>query len=279
MTRKESPLPQSALEATESHTEMATPEADDSAANEPTQPPLRQDDVARLREAASRAAIRKKPAAASRAGRACRGRASQEPALSRYVSFRDFDWVLLALVLLICALGVVEIYSATLGTKFMGVHIKQVYWVLGGVALMFAMSMFNYQALMERVPVFYIVSIASLLAVEMFGKKYLGARRWVQLGSFHFQPSEWVKLVLILAMAKYFRRQLKSECDAQDIVKAGALVGIPMLMVLAQPDLGTALTYLPIAVMGLVPGRHEGQTCRCYNADCGVCWPRWRGTC
>jgi rod shape determining protein RodA len=173
--------------------------------------------------------------------------------VSRYVSYRDFDWVLLALVLLICALGVVEIYSATLNTKFMGVHIKQIYWVLGGVGLMFAMSVVSYQALIERVPVFYIASIASLLAVEIFGKKYLGARRWVQLGSFHFQPSEWVKLVLILAMAKYFADN-KGECDAQDIVKAGALVGIPMLMVLIQPDLGTALTYLPIAIMGLFLG-------------------------
>ncbi len=102
--------------------------------------------------------------------------------MSRYVSYRDFDWVLLALVLLICALGVVEIYSATLNTKFMGVHIKQIYWVLGGVALMFAMSIVSYQALIERVPVFYVVSIASLLAVEVFGKKYLGARRWVKTG-------------------------------------------------------------------------------------------------
>ncbi len=100
--------------------------------------------------------------------------------MSRYVSFRDFDWVLLVLVLLICALGVVEIYSATLGTKFVGVHIKQVYWILGGVALMFMMSLFNYHALMARVPLFYIISIASFVAVKLVGqKKYLGARRWM----------------------------------------------------------------------------------------------------
>ncbi len=93
----------------------------------------------------------------------------------------------------------------------MGVHLKQIYWILGGVALMFIVSVLNYQALLERVPLMYLISIASLLAVALFGKKYLGARRWVQLGSFHFQPSEWVKLVLILAMAKYFA-DTKSEC-------------------------------------------------------------------
>jgi rod shape determining protein RodA len=174
--------------------------------------------------------------------------------VSRYVSFRDFDWVLLVLVLLICALGVLEIYSATLGTKFVGVHVKQVYWVLAGVALMFMMSLFNYQALLARVPLFYIISIASLVAVKLFGQKYLGARRWVRIGDFHFQPSEWVKLVLILAMAKYFSDNVKGDPDGQDMVKAAALVGIPMLMVLSQPDLGTALTYLPIAIMGLFLG-------------------------
>jgi rod shape determining protein RodA len=174
--------------------------------------------------------------------------------VSRYVSFRDFDWVLLVLILLICGLGVLEIYSATLGTKFAGVHIKQVYWVLGGVALMFMMSLFNYHALIARVPLFYIISIASLVGVKLFGQKYLGARRWVQLGSFHFQPSEWVKLVLILAMAKYFSDNVKGDPDGQDMVKAAALVGVPMLMVLSQPDLGTALTYLPIAIMGLFLG-------------------------
>ncbi|HZP23288.1 MAG TPA: rod shape-determining protein RodA [Terriglobales bacterium] len=173
--------------------------------------------------------------------------------MSRYVSFRDFDWVLLALVLLICALGVVEIYSATISTKFVGVHIKQVYWILGGIALMFVVSVLNYQALLERVPLLYVISVGSLLAVMLFGRTYLGAKRWVQIGSFHFQPSEWVKLVLILAMAKYFA-DTKSECTAQDVVKAGALVGVPMLMVLKQPDLGTALTYIPIAIMGLFLG-------------------------
>ena len=173
--------------------------------------------------------------------------------MSRYVSFRDFDWVLLVLVLIICSLGVVEIYSATLGTKFAGVHLKQIYWILGGISLMFIVSLFNYQALLERVPLFYVISIASLLAVLALGKVYLGAKRWVQIGSFHFQPSEWVKLVLILAMAKYFA-DTKTECTAQDILKAGALVGVPMLMVLRQPDLGTALTYLPIAIMGLFLG-------------------------
>jgi rod shape determining protein RodA len=70
----------------------------------------------------------------------------------------------------------------------------------------------------------------------------------------HFQPSEWVKLVLIVVIAKYFHELRDREATTTDIAKAGLLVAVPFLMVLAQPDLGTALTYIPVAVMGLFLG-------------------------
>jgi rod shape determining protein RodA len=175
--------------------------------------------------------------------------------MARYVSFRDFDWVLLAFVLIICGLGVMEIHSATVHTKFAGSHIKQLYWIAGGVAAMFVVSRVNYQALLETIHWFYIAAVASLVAVMIFGQRYLGARRWVKMpGGNHFQPSEWVKLILILAVAKYFADMHQRDLSWSDFMKAGAIVGIPMLLVLAQPDLGTALTYLPIALMGLFLG-------------------------
>ena len=174
--------------------------------------------------------------------------------MSRYVSFRDFDWLLLVFVLLVCALGVVEIRSATAHTKFAGAHIKQLYWIAGGLTGMFLMSLVNYQVLLDRVHWFYIIAIASLISVMIFGQKYLGARRWIKMPGGHFQPSEWVKLILVLAVAKYFADLHQRELSWGDFIKAGAIVGIPMLMVLAQPDLGTALTYIPIAIMGLFLG-------------------------
>src|SRR5437588_10395540 len=176
--------------------------------------------------------------------------------MSRYVSYRDFDWLLLGFVLLICGLGVMEIQSATQHTKFAGSHVKQVYWVLAGVGMMFLMSLVNYQALLEQIHWFYVAGVGSLMAVLVFGQKYLGARRWIKMpgGNNHFQPSEWVKIILILAVAKYFAEMRQRELSWSDFVKSGAIVGVPMLMVLAQPDLGTALTYLPIAIVGLFLG-------------------------
>jgi rod shape determining protein RodA len=174
--------------------------------------------------------------------------------MSRYVNFRDFDWVLLIFVLVICALGVSEIYSATLHTKFEGMHIRQVYWILGGVVLMFLVSLINYQSLLEMVPWLYGLSLLSLVSVLLFGRRYLGAKRWIDFHFFHFQPSEWVKLILILTMAKYFAEYRDTDLPFKELVKAGLVVLFPMALVLKQPDLGTALTYIPIALMALVLG-------------------------
>lgn len=175
--------------------------------------------------------------------------------MRRFISFRDFDWVLLTFVLILCLLGIFEIYSATLHTKFVGFYAKQIYWVIGGVLLMFFVSIVNYQALLENVHWAYILSIISLLLVAVAGKKVLGARRWIQLpGGQHFQPSEWIKLVLIIALAKYFSDLNGREVTWGDIAKAGIIAAVPMALVLKQPDLGTALTYVPILLCALFLG-------------------------
>src|ERR1700745_3180724 len=175
--------------------------------------------------------------------------------MSRYVLYKDFDWLRLMFVLLFWGFGVMEIHSATVHTKFAGAHIKQMYWIAGGLVGMFLISLLNYQALLEQVHWMYIAAIASLMSVMIFGQKYLGARRWIKLpGGQHFQPSEWVKLILILAVAKYFADMHQRELSWSDFIKAGARVGVPMVSVRAEPDLGTALTYLPIAIMGIFLG-------------------------
>jgi rod shape determining protein RodA len=120
---------------------------------------------------------------------------------------------------------------------------------------MFVVSLVNYQALLEQVHWMYVVALTSLIAVLLFGQRYLGAKRWIKIpGGAHFQPSEWVKLILILAVAKYFADLQQRDLSWPDFLKAGAIVSVPMLLVLKQPDLGTALTYLPVAIMGLFLG-------------------------
>jgi rod shape determining protein RodA len=174
--------------------------------------------------------------------------------MRRILSFRDFDWTLLCMVLLLCTISVLEIYSATLHTKYTGYHTKQIYWIAGGLVAMFIFSWIDYHKLIDFVPWAYGVFLVSLVAVKLFGVKVLGARRWIRVGHMQFQPSEWVKLVLIIIVARYFANLGGRSLTWKDIFKALALVGIPMVLVLIQPDLGTTLTYMPILVAGLLLG-------------------------
>jgi rod shape determining protein RodA len=174
--------------------------------------------------------------------------------MRRAMSFRDFDWVLLGLVLVLCALSVFEIYSATLHTKYAGFHTKQMLYISGGLVAMLIFSKIDYHKLIDYVPWAYGVCLVSLLAVMAVGQKVLGARRWIKVGHMQFQPSEWVKLVLIIIVARYFANLGGRSLTWKDIFKAFALVGVPLLLVLKQPDLGTSLTYTPILIAGLFLG-------------------------
>ena len=175
--------------------------------------------------------------------------------MRRLSSFRDFDWMLLTLVLLLSIISVIEIKSATLHTKFHGFDHKQIGFLLVGMGLMFLISVIDYHVLLEIAPWAYGISLAFLVAVILVGTKVLGARRWISLGGgVHFQPSEWVKLILILVVARYFWGLAGRELSWLDIGKAFLLVCLPMALVLKQPDLGTALTYLPVLIAGLFLG-------------------------
>ena len=176
--------------------------------------------------------------------------------MRRFISFRDFDWALLGMVLLLCALSVFEIYSATLHTRYVGFHTKQLFWIAGGLAGMLLFSKIDYHKLIDFAPWIYgvFLFLLGIVLIPGIGHKALGARRWIKLGPVLFQPSEWVKLVLILAVARYFANLGGRSLTWRDILKAFALVGAPMLLVLKQPDLGTTLTYTPILLAGLFLG-------------------------
>ncbi|MFY9852899.1 MAG: rod shape-determining protein RodA [Terracidiphilus sp.] len=174
--------------------------------------------------------------------------------MRRFLSFRDFDWALLSMVLALCTVSILEIYSATLHTKYLGDHTKQLFFVGGGLVAMFLFAKIDYHRLLDWIPWVYGGCLLALLAVLAVGHKAMGGRRWLKLGPMQFQPSEWVKLILILMMARYFANLGGRSLTWRDIFKAFFLVGVPMLLVLKQPDLGTTLTYAPILVAGLFLG-------------------------
>jgi len=163
---------------------------------------------------------------------------------------RDYDWWLLAIVAAICALGVVEIYSATHGSALVGMHTKQIRWLVIGFVLMFALSRLDYHVIMDQAPWLYIAGLAALVAVLLVGHRRFGAQRWIPILGEFFQVSEIVKLIIIIVLARFFAEVRTDELSLQDLIKAGLLVGLPLALILKQPDLGTALVLMPMLIVG-----------------------------
>jgi len=163
---------------------------------------------------------------------------------------RDYDWWLLAIVAAICALGVIEIYSATHGSVLVGMHTRQIRWIIIGTVLMFIFSRLDYHVILDQAPILYIVGILALTAVLLFGHRRFGAQRWIPILGEFFQVSELVKLIIIIVLARFFAEVRTDELSLQDLIKAGLLVGVPLVLILKQPDLGTALVIMPMLIVG-----------------------------
>jgi len=170
-----------------------------------------------------------------------------------YRSLRDIDWALILITLAICGLGILQIYSATLGTVFRDAWARQLIYTLVGVLLFWIVSRIDYHALLGHSYWMYGLSLAALIAVFVLGTVSGGARRWIPLfGGFKLQVSEFVKIALVLVAARFFIDLRKDDLDWRNLLKVGALIGVPMLLVAKQPDLGTSLTYAPILLSGIL---------------------------
>jgi rod shape determining protein RodA len=167
-------------------------------------------------------------------------------------SLRDLDWLLIGITLVLCCLGVLQIYSATIGTVWEDAWWKQIIYIGVGLFVMWIFAQIDYHSLLNRVRLLYGLSILALISVFIFGRSAMGAKRWIILpGGFQFQVSEFIKLVIIVLVARFLTEIKSEEMEFRDMLKLGGLVGLPMLLVLKQPDLGTSLTYLPALAVGI----------------------------
>ena len=162
---------------------------------------------------------------------------------------QNFDWVLLGLVVIICATGIVNLYSAGYnrgeGTPL---YVKQLYWLAVGLGVMFVTLTYDYRYLEKLSYPIYIISILLLVAVMFGGKMVAGSRRWLPLGPLAFQPAELAKIAIILALAAYFNRQGRLEAMRfKDLIVPGVLVLIPVGLIIKQPDLGSGILVALVA--------------------------------
>ncbi len=170
-----------------------------------------------------------------------------------YRSIRELDWPLLVVTVALCILGVLQIYSATLGTRWQDAWWKQIIWVLTGLAMMWVIASIDYHSLLgARVLYLYIASLVLLVVTGFAGNKVFGSTRWIKIAGFTLQTSEFVKIVLILLMAKSLTDLKTDELNWKELGKLAGFVALPMALVMKEPDLGTALTYIPILICGVL---------------------------
>ena len=157
------------------------------------------------------------------------------------------DWLLIAAVFAICAIGLAMIYSATGGPS--RVYWTQIYAVALGLVAMLVCLAIDYRSLADKSHWFYIGIVGLLVAVLVFGAVRGGSRRWIDMGMVNLQPSEFAKAALALMLAKLFGESRRQSIGHFDFVIAGLVVALPLALIARQPDLGTAVTLLPILIV------------------------------
>ena len=161
--------------------------------------------------------------------------------------YHHIDWVLIVAVLAICAAGLSMIYSTTGGASH--IYWTQVYALgLGLVAMGLATSI-DYRSLADKSHWLYLAMMFLLVGVLFFGSVRGGSRRWIDLGVFNLQPSEFAKATLALTLAKMLGEERRPALTNTDLFIAASLTVVPFLIIARQPDLGTAVTLLPILLV------------------------------
>lgn len=161
--------------------------------------------------------------------------------------YHHVDLVLIGAVLAICMVGLAMIYSATGGAGH--VYWTQVYALgLGLVGMAVAVSI-DYHILAEKSHWIYLAMMILLVGVLFFGSVRGGSQRWLELGVFNLQPSEFAKATLALMLAKMLGEERRPGLTNNDLFIAAALTAVPFLIIARQPDLGTAVTLLPILLI------------------------------
>jgi rod shape determining protein RodA len=161
--------------------------------------------------------------------------------------YHHIDWVLIGAVLAICALGLAMIYSATGGAS--RVYWTQVYALGLGLFAMLICLAVDYRSLADKSHWIYLAMMLLLAGVLFFGAVRGGSRRWIDFGSLNLQPSEFAKAVLALMLAKMLGEERRPALTNNDLFIAASLTAVPFLLIVRQPDLGTAATLLPILLV------------------------------
>lgn len=165
--------------------------------------------------------------------------------------FRRWDWNFSLVILALNIVGLINLYSATHGhadLEMSRLFIQQIVWLSLGWTFFLVASLVDYKVFLRLAYPIYFLNLLAIIAVPIVGKTYLGAKRWLDLGPFHFQPSESIKIAMVMVLAKVLHNKSVSQgLGIRDLFMPLALMAIPFAFIVKQPDLGTGLMLASIS--------------------------------
>ncbi|PYO31906.1 MAG: rod shape-determining protein RodA, partial [Candidatus Rokuibacteriota bacterium] len=165
---------------------------------------------------------------------------------------QNVDWALLATALFIVALSVLSMWNLAPRRGGTALAWRQLSWVGIGLVALLVVASVDYRSLVRIAPAFYVVGVSLLVVVFVLGRTVSGARRWIHLGPITFQPSELFKLIFVLTLTWALASRPGEPLVRGTVMGTLALLGVPFLLVVRQPDLGTALVLIPVVAAVLV---------------------------
>ena len=180
--------------------------------------------------------------------------------ISRKASILDFDWLSVVLFTLLVGIGIISIYSATyiegeeeLLKTFYG---KQIVWFAFSFILVIIVSFIPLKFIKINASLFYMFGIVMLILVLLIGANINGNKSWFRIGSFTLQPAEFVKLTTVLGLAKLMTDHNFSLRSIKSFFQATLLIGVPALLILLQPDLGSTIVFMSLFLVLYREGLH-----------------------
>ena len=171
---------------------------------------------------------------------------------SRTLSRIDLNF--LGTALLIATIGCVLVYSATYFGKDAPLFKKQIIWCFVGVALMIVFTLIDYRLYMDGAIFLYAIGIVLLIYLLVWGKTTANVKSWIRIGGFQFQPSEFMKIFTALVLAKYFESNDRAYLNLKTFAMIMLIIGVPVGLIIVQPDFGTAATYVPLVAAAMFFG-------------------------
>jgi rod shape determining protein RodA len=163
----------------------------------------------------------------------------------RIIPSVDFNFLGTALV--IAAIGATVIYSATyFGDPTLNVFKRQLLWIGIGIGLMILFLLIDYHVFFDIAPILYIIGIGFLIYLLAFGKVTAHVKSWIHIGAFQFQPAEFMKIFTALMLARFFDSNDRAYLNFRSFTMAMGIIGVPVGLIIVQPDFGTAATFFPL---------------------------------